>query len=329
MTTARALLSRTLARRLAWIALARLRCWTEAARLRLHHRTYSQQLARLRDRTRGQPVEPDQLFAGVDDDFWYWVLRQSYFKPKVFAGVLPGFPDPAVQMRFTGALGELMLWHAFSAYRLFRTLAAEHGRPVSGCQAMLDFGCGWGRIIRFFMKDIAATRLVGIDVNPEMIDICRRNDRWSRFEVVTESGPTDFADGSFDLVLSFSVFSHFSEPMHLRWLEEVHRILKPGGLFIATTRPRDFIEQSVLDRLRRPLSPHPDAIAGMFADTLRWLAAYDEGRYCYEPLPGMVDWGEACIPKAYVMRQWTKYFTILHYIDDPSRCPQNVIVARR
>jgi SAM-dependent methyltransferase len=274
-------------------------------------------------------LPPDQLFAGVDDDFWLWLMRQSYFQQQEFQGILPGFPNAAVQMRFTGALGELMLWHAFSAYKLFRTLAAQHGRPVSGSEAVLDFGCGWGRIIRFFMKDIAASRLVGVDVNPEMIEICRRNDRWSRFEVVTESGPTSFADGSFDLVLSFSVFSHFSEAMHLRWLEEIHRILKPGGLLIATTRPRDFIEQSVLDRVRRPLSPHPEAIAGMFADTERWLTAYDEGRFCYEPLPNLVDWGEACIPKAYVQRHWTKYFTILDYIDDPRLCPQNVIVARR
>ncbi len=186
-----------------------------------------------------------------------------------------------------------------------------------------------GRIIRFFMKDVAASRLVGIDVNPEMIEICRRDNRWSRFEVVAPSGPTAFPDKAFDLVFSFSVFSYFSEAMHLRWLEEVHRILRPGGLFIATTRPRDFIEQSMLDRIRRPLSSHPDAIAGMFADTPRWLAAYDEGRYCYEPLPGMVDWGEACIPKAYVRAHWATRFKILDYIDDPRRCPQNVIVARR
>ena len=328
-TAVGALRSRSLARRVAWILYARLQCRVQAVRLRRRHRAYAAQLARLQARAPRQDLPPDRRFAGVDDGFWYWLIRQSYFKQKDFEGVLPGFPDDAVQMRFTGALGELMLWHAFSAYRLFRSLAAEHGRPVSSCEAVLDFGCGWGRIIRYFMKDVAASRLVGIDVNPEMIDICRRNDRWSRFEVIPPAGPTAFADGAFDLVVSFSVFSHFSESMHRRWLEEVHRILRPGGLFIATTRPRDFIEQSVLDRLRRPLSPHPDAIAGMFADTQRWLTTYDAGGYCYEPLPRMVDWGEACIPKAYVQRHWTKYFTVLDYIDDPSRCPQNVIVARR
>jgi hypothetical protein len=64
--------------------------------------------------------------------------------------------------------------------------------------------------------------------------------------------------------------------------------VRTGGLLLATTRPRDFIEQSVLDRVRRPWSPYPEAIAGTFGDTRRWLSAHDDGEYCYEPLPGVV-----------------------------------------
>jgi SAM-dependent methyltransferase len=301
----------------------------QARRLRRRQATYARQLAELRARRPGPDVPPDQLFSGVDDDFWYWLIRESYYERARFAGVLPGFPDDATQARFTGNSGDVMLWQAFSAYRLIRTLAADHGRPVADCQAVLDFGCGWGRIIRFFLKDVAATRLWGIDANPDVIEICRRDDRWCRFELGTPAGPTTFADATFDLVYSFSVFSHFSEEMHLRWLDEIRRILKPGGVLIATTRPRDFIEQSVLDRLRRPWSRHPEAIAGMFADTRRWLDAYDAGRYCYEPLPGMVGWGETCVPKAYVLGRWTAHFKIREYLEDSRRCPQNVIVAQR
>jgi SAM-dependent methyltransferase len=324
-----ALLSTSLVRRLAWIMHARVRCRLDGLRLRRRRVPYGRRLARLRDRMPRHDVRPDRLFAGVDAEFWYWAIRESYFDRTQFEDSLPGFPDDATQMRFTGAAGELTLWHAFHAYRLFRTLAADHGRAVPACRAVLDFGCGWGRIIRFFLKDLDANRLWGIDASAEAIELCRRHDRWSRFEVVTASGPTPFPDGAFDLVYSFSVFSHFSETMHVRWLEEIRRILQPGGLLLATTRPRDFIEQSALDRVRRPLSPYPAAIAGMFADTRRGLSAYDGGEYCYEALPGMVDWGETCIPHAYVLRHWTKHFTILDYIDDPRRCPQNVIVARR
>ncbi|MGH2628296.1 MAG: class I SAM-dependent methyltransferase [Anaerolineales bacterium] len=329
MRTIRALTSGTLARRVAWIVDSRVRCRIQTLRLRRRHGTHSRELARLRGGRSWHDGTPDRLFAGVDDDFWHWLIRESYFRPEDFEGVLPGFPDEAVQVGYTGSSGELMLWQAFSAYRLLRTLAAEHGRAVPACQGVLDFGCGWGRIIRFFLKDIAADRLWGVDASPEVIEICQRHDRWSRFALVTPAGPTAFSDGAFDLVYSFSVFSHFSEARHFRWLEEIQRILRPGGVLLATTRPRDFIEQSVLDRIRRPLARHPEAIAGMFGDTRRWLAAYDNGRYCYEPLPGMIGWGETCIPPAYVQQHWTKYFTILDYIDDPRRCPQNVIVARR
>jgi ubiquinone/menaquinone biosynthesis C-methylase UbiE len=322
-----ALLSRPLARRLAWAVGERLQCRVQGARLRRRADAFASALVGLRQRSGGD-VPPDRLFAGVDDDFWYWLIRESYFRPQAFAGLLPGFPEEAIQVRFTGNAGELMLWQAFGAYRLFRTLAAEHGRPL-GAGPVLDFGCGWGRIIRFFLKDVSGNDLYGVDVNADVIEICRRHDRWSRFAVVSPSGPLAFPDASFDLVCAFSVFSHFAEDVHALWLAEIRRVLKPGGLLIATTRPRDFIEQSALDRLRRPFSRHPESIAGMFTDTRRWLTAYDAGQYCYEPLPNMVGWGEACIPKPYVLSQWTASFTILDYVDDPRRCAQNVIVARR
>jgi SAM-dependent methyltransferase len=327
--TIRALLSWTLARRFAWILFVRLQCGMQVVRGWRRHRTYVGQLAKIRARTPARDVRPDRLFTGVEDDFWYWLIGQSYADRQAFDGVLPGFPDEAVQVRTTGSSGQIMLWQTYCDYRMFRTLAAAHGRAIPSCRAVLDFGCGWGRLARFFLKDIPGDRLWGIDPNPDAVDICRRNNRWSRFEVVNPFGPTDFPGGTFDLVYSFSVFSHFSEEMHFRWLEEIQRILQPGGVFMATTRPRDFIEQSVLDRLRRPFTRYPEAIAGMFRETPRWLTAYDDGHYCYEPHPGKVWWGETCIPRAYVLRHWTKYFDILDYVDDPRRCPQSVIVARR
>jgi len=48
-----------------------------------------------------------------------------------------------------------------------------------------------------------------------MIELCRRHDRWSRFETVRPEGPTAFADGTFDLVYAFSVFPHFAEDVHV------------------------------------------------------------------------------------------------------------------
>ena len=44
------------------------------------------------------------------------------------------------------------------------------GRALTPETHVLDFGCGWGRIIRFFLKDIDPARLHGTDVFEEMVE---------------------------------------------------------------------------------------------------------------------------------------------------------------
>jgi hypothetical protein len=130
-------------------------------------------------------------------------------------------------------------------------------------------------------------------------------------------------------VYAFSVFSHLSEEMHLRWLEEFHRILAPGGLLIVSARNRGFIEVCEGFRGQPELAPHLAHLATLFRAAPRWLSAFDGGEYCYDAVAGNWWSGEACIPRGYVERSWSRQFTPLEYVDDPARCDQNVIVARR
>ncbi len=44
------------------------------------------------------------------------------------------------------------------------------------------------------------------------------------------------ADNSYDFVISFQVIEHIQD--HLKYVQEIHRILKPGGAFIVTTPNR-------------------------------------------------------------------------------------------
>jgi SAM-dependent methyltransferase len=66
---------------------------------------------------------------------------------------------------------------------------------------------------------------------------------------VNKMSPTSFDDDTFDVVFAYSVFSHLSEDLYARWLAEFSRILKPGGLVIATTWGRNYIEH--LESMRR------------------------------------------------------------------------------
>ncbi len=71
-----------------------------------------------------------------------------------------------------------------------------------------------------------------------------------------------------------------------------------------------------------------------FPDTAGALERYDRGEFMYEPIGGgdVLDksfFGETCIPRQYVERNWTRYFDLVDYIDDRTLCQQNVIVVRQ
>jgi SAM-dependent methyltransferase len=286
-------------------------------------------------RRSGLHRKPYELFSGVDDRFWLWLCTEGRRRAPSVGRLLPGLPNEDVQLMFTGNTGDAVLSEGFSAYRLFKSLYETYVGPLAQCDYVLDFGCGWGRIIRFFLKDLEPARLWGADPVEEMIEFCKATNYWCKFYVIQRSPPSQFRASTFDFIYSFSVFSHLSEPMQLSWLAELHRVLKPGGILIATTRDRDFIPWCADLRRRADLDamhPGPRSSAAAFPDTERALAEYDAGKYCFSQLVQEGDWsywGEAAISKGYVLREWTKWFTPLEYIDDRSRCIQNVIVVRK
>lgn len=276
---------------------------------------------------------PDEIFRGISDGFWFWLCTEGYRQNPQLRDILPGVPDESVQLNFTGSAGDPVLREGFRAYQLFKRLYQTHVGPLSDGGRILDFGCGWGRIIRFFLRDVESSRLWGADPVVGMVEFCRSTNRWCTFELIGSRPPTVFPPEWFDLVYGFSIFAHLSETVHEDWLVELRRLLRPGGLLIVTTRARGFIPHCASLRKNKrlaSLSPGIRASALSFPSTEESLAAYDRGEYCFTGHPGEWDyWGDAAIPKGYVLSRWTRYFSFVDYIADPAQCPQNVVVMRK
>jgi ubiquinone/menaquinone biosynthesis C-methylase UbiE len=182
-----------------------------------------------------------ELFGDVENEFWFWMNTEGLRFSTRLRQFLPSMPDETIQCNFTGAAGDITLREAFQFYAFVKQYMQERGKLVAARENVLDFGCGWGRIIRFFLKDLEGSRLWGVDCYAAVLEAARQTNRWCRFEQIDPMPPM-LADSKFDLIYCFSVFSHVSEGAHERWLVEFHRLLKPGGMFFATTRGRDFIE---------------------------------------------------------------------------------------
>ena len=103
---------------------------------------------------------------------------------------------------------------------------------LSEGKSVLDCGCGPGPITLSFAEIVAPGRVVGIDIEPAMIDQANRLAAGSGLENlefrVADIYDLPYEDGEFDVVFSSAVTEHLSDPV--RALREVHRVTKPGGV---------------------------------------------------------------------------------------------------
>lgn len=101
--------------------------------------------------------------------------------------------------------------------------------------AIVEFGCGTGTTALKLAPDVA--RIVGSDISPEMIAIARDKavaEGTSNVEFrVTKPEDAPWSDASFDAALAFNLL-HLIEQRQAA-LSSIHRVLKPGGLFISKT----------------------------------------------------------------------------------------------
>jgi SAM-dependent methyltransferase len=100
---------------------------------------------------------------------------------------------------------------------------------AAGCERfarVLDIGAGTGNVLAKFP---ATCVRVGIDLSREMLTEARRTSPDLLLAVAT-ADRLPFADGAFDLVVTYSTLHHL--PDSLAALREMQRVLAPGGMLV-------------------------------------------------------------------------------------------------
>ncbi len=112
-----------------------------------------------------------------------------------------------------------------------RDAAMAAGSPMEQMGAILDFGCGCGRVARQW-ADLDGPQVHGCDYNQELVEWCGGNLPFVEAVCNELAPPAPYADGSFDLIYALSVLSHLSESLQREWVAEYLRLLRPGGLLV-------------------------------------------------------------------------------------------------
>ena len=95
--------------------------------------------------------------------------------------------------------------------------------PLVGQWRSVEIGCGPGRLLRSHLT-------IGVDSSPNMV---RHALALGHAAVLNDGRTLPFPDESVEGVYSVLVFQHVPDDVVASYCAEAHRILKPGGVFVA------------------------------------------------------------------------------------------------
>jgi len=130
--------------------------------------------------------------------------------------------------------------YSHTSYRRYVETGRDHAADVmavaerhlgTGSLTIADYGCGLARVLRQ-MPD--KHDRWGFDVNSEAIQWCQDNLTDMQFADHGLYPPLPVADDTFDFIYALSVLTHLSASAAQAWMAEIHRCLRPGGVFLCT-----------------------------------------------------------------------------------------------
>ncbi len=231
-------------------------------------------------------------------------------------GNFPMPPPKHLQVRVVGGYVPGFVQSGNSICEDFEGILQTAGKSLRDFPRILDWGCGCGRVSASLRKRLPSCELHGADIDPEAIAWLQQNyGQFGEFRVFPHRPPTSFADGSIDLVLGLSVFTHLPEDMQFEWLQELTRITAPGGYLILTTSG---------EANYRNADP-------MIRDVMRTKGFHysDPNVFNYGRSISLPDFYQNAFHSVdYIRREWSKYFEILEILPTRVQNHQDAVLVR-
>lgn len=170
-------------------------------------------------------------------------LLEPNVKEPVIGGVtFPRLPPEKIKADFVGSSCETAPEEAVRFYKLVKSASRAMGNKLGRNSTFLDFGCGRGRYLRIFWRDVRPESLHGVDVDPDMPKFCADPGVPGRPSRIDNLGTLPFPDRRITHLTAYLAFTHLPENVHLHRVAEIAQVMKPGASLILTTEPRRFLD---------------------------------------------------------------------------------------
>jgi SAM-dependent methyltransferase len=107
-------------------------------------------------------------------------------------------------------------------------LRATFDKPLDSL-SLLDFACGYGRLLRFLSLTLPPSNIWAAEVQPDAVRFVR--DEYGVNGLTSAMDPEAFDPGRrFDFIWVASLFSHLPERLFVAWIRRLHSLLEPQGI---------------------------------------------------------------------------------------------------
>jgi SAM-dependent methyltransferase len=237
-------------------------------------------------------------------------------------GLKPDQPPPGVHAMARGPLAAAGgLGEADMVLDALRSV----GTDLMYVGEALDFGCSSGRVVRVLQAAFPQVRWHGCDPNSSAIGWASQHIPEANVFVSPQEPPLPLQTATLGLVYAISIWSHFAPELGLRWFEEMHRLIRPGGHLVFTTHGHQSVAFYV-EKGDRSAAQGQEIVASLYRHGYWYAAEFGQAGDA-----GVVNphWGTAFLAAEWVLSRLCPRWRVLEYAPGRNQNNQDVYVLQR
>lgn len=155
-----------------------------------------------------------------------------------------------------GMNGVIATWYARNTRKgieEYKKDAQKVAARLSGGEEVLELAPGPG-YLSIELAKLGNYRITGLDISETFVEIARKNAREAGVDIDFRHGDASrmpFEDDTFDFIVCRAAFKNFSRPVAA--LDEMHRVLKPGGRALILDLRGDVSREAVEKHVKEDL----------------------------------------------------------------------------
>ena len=158
------------------------------------------------------------------------------------AKVLPIMPPNEVQKKWVGDSGSNLMLRSSNLVRLFDLIAYRVLESGLAGKTILDYGCGWGRLLRLMNYHSPVDKVIGIDPMQSSLDHCKESQIPNPLKLVsTRPKNIKSVDTEIDFAFAFSVFTHTPHDVTRCVLRALRPLMSSNSVFVPTIRTDEWL----------------------------------------------------------------------------------------